>query len=146
MTPKERSCEKRLRRKVMKARAIIRQNGTFSEKKLGLSFIAHGTIEWFLVYGIRGQNEGINGILKKRDNLIGDGQHTTWITGNSMIKNRIQSNLLYIKTISLVYYIITGKRRHCMRRIYNWRNDHSFCVIIVVIDFVGKTPIIFKNV
>ena len=107
---------------------------------LGLSLIAHGTIEWFHIYGIRGQNEGINGILKKRDNLIGDGQHTTWIIGNQKIENRIHSNIVYIKAISLVYYITTGKKRHCMRRIYNWRINHFF-IIFVMIDFVGKPPL-----
>ncbi len=140
LTPAERLREKQLRRQVMKLRAKIRKHGTPLEQKLGLSFIAHGTIEWFLVYGIRGQNEGINGIIKKRDNLIGDGQHTTWIIGNSTIKNRIHSNIVYIKSISLVYFIITGRHRHCMRRIYNWRKEVHFCLIIFVIDFVGKPP------
>ena len=140
ITPLERLREKQLRQKVMKIRAKIRIQGSPAEQKLGLSFIAHGTIEWFLVYGIRGQNEGINGIIKKRDNLIGDGQHTTWIIGNSPIKNRIHSNIVYIKSISLVYFKATGMQRHCMRRIYNWRKEIHIFIIIFVIDFVGKTP------
>ena len=140
LPPVERLREKQLRRQVMKLRAKIRKHGTPAEKKLGLSFIAHGTIEWFLVYGIRGQNEGINGIIKKRDNLIGDGQHTTWIIGNSIIKNRIHSNIVYIKSISLVYFIIMGLQRHCMRRIYNWRKEVHFFVIIFFDRFCRKNP------
>ena len=70
-----------------------------------------GTIEWFLMYHIRGQNEGINGILKKRGKIIGDGQHTTWKVGLVPIRNTLKSEIIMIKSCSLVYKMITGQKR-----------------------------------
>ncbi len=120
LTKKEQQLEKRLRKEVMNARKEIRMHGTECDRIIGLSIIPQGTVSWFLVYHIRGQNEGINGIKKKRGNLIGDGQSTSWTIGLFKIGNRIQTNMVLIKASVYVNFMITGKKHHLMRRIYNW--------------------------
>lgn len=93
-----------------------------------------GTIEWYLVYHIRGQNEGINGIIKKRGDLIGDGQSTSWKISTKHLRNRVKSDLLMIKTSALVYKMITGQTIYSMRFVHNWRifhTNHSFLLIIL---------------
>jgi len=59
----ELQASEQLRTEIMSIRRKIRSSGTAYEKKVGLAALAYGTIEWLLVYSIRGQNEGINGIL-----------------------------------------------------------------------------------
>ena len=74
LSKKEQEDEWMLRKMIANIRRKIRNTGTWAEKKIANTIVMHGTIEWFLIYHIRGQNEGINGILKKRGKLIGDGQ------------------------------------------------------------------------
>jgi len=140
LTSPERRKESRIRKELMQMRKEIKKTGKKSEQRRASSVLAHGTIEWFIVYGIRGQNEGINGILKKKDNLIGDGQHTTWIYGQSKLKNHIGSILTELKCIAWIHYVITGNKMHSLQLIHNW--DHistSFWCIKITI-FCRKTP------
>jgi len=133
LTRAEQKKEWRLRKKIQNIRRVIRNSGTLADKAIGNSKIMQGTIEWYLVYHIRGQNEGINGIIKKRGDLIGDGQHTTWKIGTKPLRNRVQSDLVMIKTSSLVYKLITGQTTHSMRFVHNWRvyrSNRSFLLII----------------
>lgn len=113
--------EKRLRRELMNIRREIRLYGTKAEQIVGCSTFAHKTIEWFLAYAIRGQNEGINGILKKRGDLIGDGQHQSWLFEHNVIKNRIDVDIISLKVSGLIYSMILGTPLHCMRALHNWR-------------------------
>jgi len=130
----ERRTEKKLRKRVMNLRRELRLHGTTSEKKRGLMLFGFGTIEWQLIYSIRGQNEGINGIIKKRGNVIGDGQHTSWIRGNRTVKNRLNAKIAMMKAISLVYFLTTGQTNHALRVYYNWRfNNQSFMLFFIVI-------------
>ncbi len=131
LTPAEQRKEWSLRKKIQTIRREIRKSGTQAEKVLSDSIVMQGTIEWYLVYHIRGQNEGINGIIKKKGDLIGDGQHTTWKIGIKPLRNRIQSDLVMIKTSALVYKFITNQTLHSMRFIYNWRTERSFLVLIM---------------
>ncbi len=110
----------------MKIRKKIRRSGSYSDKIIGLTDIPYATIGWYLIYHIRGQNEGINGIMKKRGNLIGDGQKTTWNTGLMKVNNRIQSKNAFIKTSAYIKFIITGEKSHHMCRIYNWVSQLLF--------------------
>lgn len=141
LKPAEQLQEWKFRKKIQICRQIIRTSGTWAENKIAQSIVMQGTIEWFLVYHIRGQNEGINGILKKRGNMIGDGQHTTWGRGLKSVRIRIESEIVMYKTSSLVYKLITGRIRHSMRRIYNWRV--RFYIFIFWTGFYRKTPIIY---
>lgn len=122
----ERQTAKRLRRELMAIRRKIRFYGTFYEKIIGLGAIAHGTIEWLLVYSIRGQNEGINGILKKRGDVIGDGQHTTWQIGNSNLSKHVSMAQVGLKLMVLVKFMITGQENHHLRWVHNWRRKNLF--------------------
>jgi hypothetical protein len=117
----ERRTAKRLRGELMDIRREIRFHGTIYEKIIGLGAIAHGTIEWLLVYSIRGQNEGINGILKKRGDVIGDGQHTTWQLGNSNLSKHVSMAQVGLKFMVLVKFLITGQEHHHLRWVHNWR-------------------------
>jgi hypothetical protein len=137
LTLQERRTEKKLRQNVMQLRQKIRRSGTAQEKKLGLQAIAHGTIEWFLMYRIRGQNEGLNGIIKKQDTLIGEGQHTTWIVGEKTIDARCQYILTDLKCVAWIYYVVTGYRQHYLRVCYNWFHERELLFTIYITFFVG---------
>ena len=126
LTVGERRTAKRLRRELMDIRREIRFHGTVYEKIIGLAAIAHGTIEWLLVYSIRGQNEGINGILKKRGDVIGDGQHTTWQLGNSNLSKHVSMAQVGLKFMVLVKFMLTGQRIHHLRWVHNWRRKNPF--------------------
>ncbi len=132
---------KRLRRELMAIRREIRLHGTLYEKMVGLASIAHGTIEWLLVYSIRGQNEGINGILKKRGDVIGDGQHTTWQLGNSNLSKQVSMAQVGIKFMVLVKFMITGQKIHHLRRVHNWRRKKSFFCYVILIIFSRENPV-----
>lgn len=140
LTYQERRTERKLRREVMELRNEIRIKGTLTEKRVGLQAIAYGTMEWFLVYFIRGQNEGINGILKKRGSVIGDGQHTSWIQGNNNVSGRVDSNLCGIKVVAYVYSLTTGQKSHYMRAIYNWHRERKVVILFFLVRFCRETP------
>jgi hypothetical protein len=135
LTVQDQAMERKLRKHVMNSRRDIRMHGTPSEQKLGLTIIPLGTIEWMLVYATRGQNEGINGILKKRDSIIGDGQDTSWLHGRDMIESRCKTIFTGIKIMAFVKQKITGSVKHGMRRVYNWREQRHFLIILVVMIF-----------
>jgi hypothetical protein len=139
----EKQAAKRLRREVMGIRRKIRLHGTFYEKIIGLSAIAHGTIEWLLVYSIRGQNEGINGILKKRGDIIGDGQHTTWQLGNLNLSNQVSFAQIGLKVMVLVKFIITGQQIHHLRWVHNWKRKKIFFCHVIFIIFSRENPPFF---
>jgi len=124
-----------LRTEVMSLRRKIRTSGTTYEKKVGLSALLYGSIEWLLVYSIRGQNEGINGILKKRGNLIGDGQHTSWLIGCDNLSARQVMEDVGIKYMACVKFLVTGQTDHFLRFLHNWRHDKSFFCITILIIF-----------
>ena len=140
LTAKERQKERSLRKKIAIIRRDIKTNGTWPENHLGYTDIIYNTIEWFLVYHIRGQNEGINGIIKKRDALIGDGQKTTWYRGKKNICNKIDSILCMYKYIALVHTELTGNIRNGLCRIHNWKRQRVFLVIFLV-EKVVKPPL-----
>jgi len=124
----------RLRLELLTLRRKIRSSGTPYEKKIGLSALAYGTIEWLLIYSIRGQNEGINGLLKKRGDLIGDGQHTSWLIGRKTLSNRQMMDSIGIKHVACVKFIVTGQEDHFLRAIHNWRRSKRFfCFCLLVI-------------
>jgi hypothetical protein len=136
----ERREEKKLRRKLRLVRSQIRSQGTIAEQKMALQTLLHGTIEWYLVYGIRGQNEGIHGITKKRNFIIGDGQHTTWVIGHSKIEGRVTGIITAIKCVAWIRYVITGDRHHMLCILYNWRRQTVSFWVIFVVRFCRKTP------
>ncbi len=127
---KERLKEQKLRKAVMNSRREIRVHGTSKEQKLGLTAIPLGTIEWMLVYATRGQNEGINGIMKKRDSIIGDGQRTSWLHGQDVLKFRSKVIIVGIKIVALVKREITSTVKNCMRRVHNWRKQRVFLIFL----------------
>ena len=139
LTKNERRTERGLRKKVQRIRQKIRKIGTFPDKKIGLGPIMQGTIEWFLIYHIRGQNEGFNGILKKRGFLIGDGQHTTWDIGQQKIHTRIKCIIVMYKVTALVCSMVTGGKRNVLKRVYNWLFSLNFYVIFLD-KFLSETP------
>jgi len=141
LTWREKRQEQKLRRKVRLIRQEIEKKGTIAEKKTALQCLIHGTIEWFLAYDIRGQNEGYNGILKKRNDLIGDGQHTTWIITHSKIAGRTEGIVTAIKCIAWVRFVVTGDRRELLCILVNWRHEHDFFLAIIVVIFCRKNPI-----
>ena len=132
----ERRTERRLRKELTKVRREISARGTPSERRLGLLQVAHGTVEWLLVYGLRGQNEGINGILKKRGDLIGDGQHAAWIVGSSAVSCRIGADFVGIHVAALVYFQMMGAKSHPMRAVHNWRRKRmTFLFVVILLRF-----------
>jgi len=136
----ERQTAKRLRRELMDIRREIRLHGTLYEKIIGLGALAHGTIEWLLVYSIRGQNEGINGILKKRGDVIGDGQHTTWQLGNLNLSRHVSMAQVGLKFMVLVKFMITGQQDHHLRWVHNWRRKKRFFCYVIFIVFSRENP------
>lgn len=137
----ERETAKRLRRELMAIRREIRIHGTIYEKTIGLGALAHGTIEWLLVYSIRGQNEGINGILKKRGDVIGDGQRTTWQLGNLNLSRHVSIAQVGLKFMVLVKFMITGQEKHHLRWVHNWRRKKRFFCFVIFIIFSRENPI-----
>ena len=134
LLPKELQIVEQFRREILALRRKIRRSGTPYETKVGLTALIYGTIEWLLLYSIRGQNEGINGLFKKRGDLIGDGQHTSWLIGQSSLSNRQMMDNVGIKYIACVKFISTGQTDHFLRIIHNWRhNQRFFCFVILVI-------------
>ena len=134
LTTTELQDARRLRQDVLTIRRKIRSSGTVYEKKVGLSALPYGSIDWLLIYSIRGQNEGINGILKKRGDLIGDGQHTSWLVGREVLSNRQAMDSVGIKYVAFVKFLVTGQKDHPLRAIHNWRrNKKSFCTYLLVI-------------
>ncbi len=144
LTRQERHQEKKLRRKIMQIRQQIRKSGTSLEKKVALQAISHRTIEWFLMYRIRGQDEGLYGIIKKQDLLIGEGQHTSWLVGETILNARCQFIFTGLKCVAWIYYGITGNRQRFMCACYNWRHEQHFLFIIYIAFFVGKAPILIQ--
>ena len=141
LTDEEKRDERRRRDDVTRARREIRVHGTGDEKKLGLTTIPLGTTEWKLVYATRGQNEGINGIVKKREDVIGDGQHTSWLHGAKVIGPRFGAVLAGIKIVALVGHEITGKIKHCMKWMYNWRRPRIIFVFVTYVIIISReTP------
>jgi len=136
----ERQTARRLRRELMTIRRDIRFHGTSYEKIIGLSAIAHGTIEWLLVYSIRGQNEGLNGILKKRGDVIGDGQHTTWQLGNLNLSKHVSMAQTGLKYMVLVKFTITGQKDHHLRWAHNWKRKKKFFCHVIFIIFNRENP------
>jgi len=134
LIPKELQIVEQFRREILVIRRKIRRIGTPYEKKVGLTALIYGTIEWLLIYSIRGQNEGINGLFKKRGDLIGDGQHTSWLIGQSSLSNRQMMDNVGIKYIACVKFIVTGQTDHFLRTIHNWRHEQRFfCFVLLVI-------------
>ena len=135
LTYNQRRTEKKLRREVMACRRTLRMNGTQNEKKRGHLLFGFGTIEWLLLYAPRGQNEGINGIVKKRGNVIGDGQDTSWSLTKQTLKNRCGGNLTNLKGVAFIYYCSTGQKKHSLRTIYNWKREKHFFILIFWVIF-----------
>ena len=134
LSTKELQTAGQLRNELLAIRRKIRAGGTSYEKEVGLSALAYGTIEWLLIYSIRGQNEGINGILKKRGDLIGDGQHTSWLIGRKNLSGRQTMDSIGIKHVAVVKFIVTGQQDHFLRTIHNWRqNKRFFCFCLLII-------------
>lgn len=134
LSTKELQTAGHLRSELLALRRRIRSKGTLYEKEVGLSPLAYGTIEWLLIYSIRGQNEGINGLLKKRGDLIGDGQHTSWLIGQKTLSNRQMMDSIGIKHVAVVKFIVTGQEDHFLRAIHNWRRSKRFfCLCLLVI-------------
>lgn len=140
LSPSELQTAEQLRRELLRLRREIQSNGTPYEKKVGLMALIYGTIEWFLIYSIRGQNEGINGILKKRGDLIGDGQHTSWLIGQEILSNRQAMDCVGIKFIACVKFMVTGQADHILRFIHNWKHSKRFFCIIILVIFSRETP------
>ena len=96
-------------------------------------------VSWYntelLVYSIRGQNEGINGILKKRGDIIGGGQHTTWQLGNSNLSKHVSMAQVGIKFMVLVKFTITGQKDHHLRRVHNWRRKKKIFLLCYTSDY-----------
>jgi hypothetical protein len=136
----ERWEERRLRGVVMQARRDIRYHGTDAEKRIGLTTIALGTVEWKLVYATRGQNEGINSILKKRGSIIGDGQHTSWSHGNAALAPRCNGAIAGIKIVALVASKITGNLQHTLGWMHNWHVQVNIFVIVKIVILYRVTP------
>jgi len=116
-------------------RRKIRSSGTLYEKEVGLSALAYGTIEWLLIYSIRGQDEGINGLLKKRGALIGDGPHPLWIIRRKMLSNRQTMDSVGIKHVAVIKFIVTGQEDHFLRTVHNWRQYKRFfcfCLLLII--------------
>ena len=113
-------------------RREIRRNGTVSERALGLPPVMHGSIEWLLGYAVRGQNEGLNGILKKRGSVIGDGQHTTWVVGGWAVDGRVRGSLAGFKLVSLVLVQATGATKHFMRAVHNWTWEVKVFLVLIM--------------
>ncbi len=123
-----------LRHEVLTIRRKIRSRGTPYEKKIGLTALLYGSIEWLLIYSVRGQNEGINGLLKKRGDLIGDGQHTSWLIGQNSLSHRQRMDCVGIKYVAYIKFVVTRQSDHYLRRIHNWRHTTSFfCSVLLVI-------------
>jgi len=116
--------EQRIRGELMAIRREIRNHGTLAEKVIGCAFLPHKTVEWFLAYALRGKNEGIHGIQKKRGDLIGDGQHPSWLFKGPIINNRLELDLTSLKAAGYVYSQILGTPEHCLRAPHNWRLIH----------------------
>ncbi len=135
LSTKELQAAGQLRRELLAIRRKIRSSGTPYEKEVGLSALAYGTIEWLLIYSIRGQNEGINGLLKKRGDLIGDGQHTSWLIGRETLSDRQTMDCIGIKHGAVVKFIVTGQQDHFLRSIHNWRRSKRFFCLCVLIIF-----------
>ncbi len=134
LSTKELQTAGQLRNELLAIRRKIRAGGTSYEKEVGLSALAYGTIEWLLLYSIRGQNEGINGLLKKRGDLIGDGQHTSWLIGRKTLSGRQTMDSVGIKYVAVVKFIVTGQEDHFLRAIHNWRQSKRFfCFCLLVI-------------
>jgi hypothetical protein len=130
----EQGQERQLRKEVMDARREIRVHGTPFEQKVGLTTAPLGTTEWMLVYATRGQNEGINSILKKRGDVIGDCQHSSWLHGHDALEPRCKATFASIKIAAFVMKEITGAIRHCLSRVHNWRKPKNvFCILILMI-------------
>lgn len=140
LSPGELQVAGELRQELLRLRRKIRSAGTPYEKKIGLLALVYGTIEWLLIYSIRGQNEGINSILKKRGNLIGDGQRTSWLIGQEFLSNRQSMNEVGIKHVACVKFIITRQADHFLRFIWNWRHDKRFFYFIILVIFSRETP------
>ncbi|MFO8018598.1 MAG: transposase, partial [Promethearchaeia archaeon] len=140
LTPADFQAVEQLRQELLKYRRKIRSNGTPYEKKVGLAALVYGTIEWFLLYSIRGQNEGINGILKKRGDLIGDGQHTSWLIGQDTLSNRQAMDCVGIKFVACVKFAVTGERDNFLRYIHNWRHNKRFFWFVLLVIFSRETP------
>ncbi|MEX2753743.1 MAG: hypothetical protein Q6365_000015 [Candidatus Sigynarchaeota archaeon] len=141
LTIEERQEERQRRADVTRARRDIRLHGTAAEKKLGLTTIPLGTTEWKLVYATRGQNEGINSIVKKRGDIIGDGQHASWFHGAMVLGPRCNAVIAGIKIVALVGSKITGKTRHCMKWLHNWRRSRIIFVFVVHVIIRRETPL-----
>jgi len=144
LTIEEKWEERRLRGDVTRSRRDIRLHGTDAEKKLGLTTIPLGTTEWKLVYATRGQNEGINSIMKKRGDIIGDGQHTSWLHGAGVIGPRCGAVIVGIKIVALVASKITGKIKHCLEWVHNWRRSRYIFVVVEVMIICRETPITIR--
>ena len=63
LSTKELQIVEQMRREIVILQRKIRKIGTPYEKKVWLTTLVYGTIEWLLIYSIRGQNEGINWIF-----------------------------------------------------------------------------------
>jgi hypothetical protein len=141
LSPREFQAAEQLRQELIIYRRKIRSNGTPYEKKMGLMALVYGTIEWFLIYSIRGQNEGINGILKKRGDLIGDGQHSSWLIGQGVLSNRQAMDCVGIKFVACVKFMVTGQKDHFLRFIHNWRHNKRFFCFVILVIFSRETPV-----
>ena len=139
----ELQASEQLRAELLSLRRKIRSSGTPYEKKVGLGALLYGSIEWLLVYSIRGQNEGINGILKKRGDLIGDGQHTSWLVGQGSLSARQAMDLTSIKYVVCIKFLVTGQTEHFLRFIHNWKHNKSFFCIVILVIFSRETPVLF---
>lgn len=123
----------KIRENILSLRRNIRKHGTTYEKKIGLTPLIYGTLEWLLVYSVRGQNEGINGILKKRGDLIGDGQHTSWLVGRNCLSNRVSMDSFALKYSACVNFTVTGKTKHLLRALHNWRHTKEFFYYLILV-------------
>nr|MDO8088619.1 hypothetical protein [Candidatus Sigynarchaeum springense] len=90
-------------------------------------------------------NEGINSIVKKRGDIIGDGQRTSWLHGAKVIGPRYNAIIAGIKIVALIGSKITGKIKHCMKWMHNWRRSRIIFVFMTYVVISRETPPYYRN-
>ena len=140
LSPADQIEEKLRRQQVIEVRKRIQRTGSVHEKKIGLPVLLYGSLEWMLIYVIRGTNEGINSAFKKRGDLLGDGQATTWIRGQARLRIHIQAEMVGMKITGYIMSVVTGFKKHCLKWLQNWRVSKKVFCLFFVVRIRRKTP------